>query len=607
MHNFIKFHFGPHWSLQIQGNSRSSKISPTEIRTCLSQLPFLYTSGKLSIRSCDALCFSEQVQVSEDLRTRLTGNLLSCCNSTFIHQTQSQANQHRNSFFSSRTKHQSFDFNDMIKTTTTTTWAYCFLFTREKIVAQCSNTDELPDDFIYFLKLLVSHYLQEKHETGNTVRSTTLPQNISSNSTSTSTVTNNTMTTTTVANNASPTSSNSATTTTSSSHQSSLAYVYDANSSSTPFKIREKSASSVTVVSSDSSISYWSNPLSNNLTHHLIKSPLHDTRTPSNVLIPQLKQQAISDVLNNDDYSNSIPFLSSSVPSDSTTQTTKATASFNPFDHDGISSAPSSPVHRSRSHSLSSNNNNSNEDSSLKHMLTNLINGEASYLDQTEDVKLVRRWIKLDGHVYLANFILILLSDGLCSVVVCKDDPEKSKPSKSPWKPMSSQVKKFKSQLRSCLSDFTMFLLTKEATHFTNLSFAVTYPGLVHFVHLNRGVMVSPLLVDLNELDKNHELLHEMYGKYYNTSATDQCIWKWPSESNLKKLCQRMLLLGISCRHNPIKNRVLQESSNREYYFLYQRVSPHQELLAIYFSIVPVNRLWKMHQKLFQDISQRVL
>lgn len=101
---------------------------------------------------------------------------------------------------------------------------------------------------------------------------------------------------------------------------------------------------------------------------------------------------------------------------------------------------------------------------------------------------------------------------------------------------MSSQVKKFKSRLRSCLSDFTMFLLTKEATHFTNLSFAVTYPGIVHFVHLNRGVMFSPLLVDLNELDKNHELLHEVYGKYYSTSATDQCIWKWPSESNLKKL-----------------------------------------------------------------------
>lgn len=170
MHNFIKFHFGPHWSLQIQGNSRTSKISLTEIRTCLSQLPFLYTNGRLSIRSCDALCSSEQVQVSEELRSRLTENMLSCCNATFIHQSQQQSAHNRNSFFSSRPKHQSFDFNEMTKTTTTTTWAYCFLFAREKIVAQCRNTDELPDDFIYFLKLLVSHYLQEKHETGKKLK-----------------------------------------------------------------------------------------------------------------------------------------------------------------------------------------------------------------------------------------------------------------------------------------------------------------------------------------------------------------------------------------------------------------------------------------------------
>lgn len=173
MHNFIKFHYGPHWSLQIQGNSRSSKmatISTSEIRTCLSQLPFLYTCGKVSIRSCDALCSSEQVQMSEDLRFRLIESLTDSCNSTFIHQIQYHPHHHhRNSFFSSRNKHQSFDFNDTIKTTTTTTWAYCFLFAREKLVAQChnSNTEELPDEFVYFLKLLVSHYLQEKHESGN--------------------------------------------------------------------------------------------------------------------------------------------------------------------------------------------------------------------------------------------------------------------------------------------------------------------------------------------------------------------------------------------------------------------------------------------------------
>jgi hypothetical protein len=52
----------------------------------------------------------------------------------------------------------------------------------------------------------------------------------------------------------------------------------------------------------------------------------------------------------------------------------------------------------------------------------------------------------------------------------------------------------------------------------------------------------------------------------------------------------------------------LQESKDGEYYFLYQKgPQAHQELLAIYFGIVPPDRLWNMHQKLFNDIGQRVL
>lgn len=211
--------------------------------------------------------------------------------------------------------------------------------------------------------------------------------------------------------------------------------MYDANSSSAPFKIREKSASSVTVVSSDSSISYWSNPLSNSglQAHHLITpmKAIEIDRIPANVLQPQhhnhhLQQSMIADILNVDDINNNMSFLSSSVPSESTAAASNTTATtysslLTPFQR--VSSAPSSPTHRSRSQSLST----TTEDSSLKHLLTNLINGETSYLDQTEDVKLVRRWVKLDGHIYLANFLLILISDGLCAVVVCKDDPDKVK------------------------------------------------------------------------------------------------------------------------------------------------------------------------------------
>ncbi|CEP19876.1 hypothetical protein [Parasitella parasitica] len=483
-------------------------------------------------------------------------------------------------------------------------------FVRQYTNQHHHDNNDLPDEFIYFLKLLVSQFVQEKHDSGNyyleNIRTATSPQNISN----------------TTAGSPSSTKSETSTcnTTNSSSQPSSLAYVYDASSSSAPFKIREKSASSVTVVSSDSSISYWSNPLSNSSlqAHHLI-APMKalEIDRPANVLQPrhhnhQLQQSMIADILNADD-NYSMSFLSSSVPSESTTATSNTIATtyshlMNPFQ--GVSSAPSSPTHRSRSQSMSTTG---GEDSSLKHLLTNLINGETSYLDQTEDVKLVRRWVKLDGHIYLANFLLVSISEGLCAVVVCKDDLDKVYTSnsripqtntRSTWKSASLQVKRFKSALNSCLADFTTFLLTKEATHFTNLSFAVTYPGLVHFVHFDKGIMTAPRLVDFNDLDKNHELLHEVYEKY-NATIADRCKWVWPNEPTLKKLCNEMIHLGLCYRQDPQKSRALQESNDHKYYFLYQKTK-HEELLAIYFSIIPPNRLWSMHQKLLDDIGQRV-
>ncbi|KAI8638267.1 hypothetical protein BD408DRAFT_423260 [Parasitella parasitica] len=659
MHSFIKFHYGPHWSLHLQGgsnNNRNSNIkllSPSDLNACLSQLPFL--CGKLSIKSCDSLCLSEQVQVSDDLRLRLMENMTQCCNTAFVHQFTNQhhhGNHHRNSFFSSASSratnifdhHHHHHHSQDSSTLSTLTWNYCFLFVREKLVTQChnkGNTDnnDLPDEFVYFLKLLVSQFMQEKHESGHyyleNIKTTTSPQNISNSSTADATVVTdfNTITTnnnpnkilnsTTAASSSSLKSETSTSNTTNSSSQpSSLAYVYVATSSSAPFKIREKSTSSVTVVSSDSSVSYWSNPLSNSSlqAHHLVApmKAMEIDRTPANVLQPQhhnhqLQQSMIADILNGDENNNNLSFLSSSVPSESTTATsnTIATTYSHPMDSfQGVSSAPSSPTHRSRSQSISTTG---GEDFSLKHLLTNLINGETNYLDQTEDVKLVRRWVKLDGHIYLANFLLVSISDGLCAIVVCKDDPDKMNTSnsrlpqaitRSNWRPTSLQVKRFKTTLRSCLSDFTTFLLTKEVTHFTNLSFAVTYPGLVHFVHFDKGIMTAPRLVDLNDLDKNHELLHEVYEKY-NASIADRCKWVWPNEPTLKKLCNEMIHLGLCYRQDPHKSQALQESNDHEYYFLYQKIK-HQELLAIYFSIIPPNRLWSMHQKLLNDIGQRV-
>lgn len=162
MHDFIKFHYGPHWCLQFQGNTnnvrnnnRSNRlITPTEIQICLSQLPFL-NSHSLSLRSCDALCCCEQVQVSEDLRLRLTENMTQCCQTCFIHH-----HQHRNPFLLHNTAGRTH-FQDAFPATSTSTWSLCYLFAREKIVAQSRSANLIPSELIYFLKLLVSQYLQE--------------------------------------------------------------------------------------------------------------------------------------------------------------------------------------------------------------------------------------------------------------------------------------------------------------------------------------------------------------------------------------------------------------------------------------------------------------
>lgn len=68
-----------------------------------------------------------------------------------------------------------------------------------------------------------------------------------------------------------------------------------------------------------------------------------------------------------------------------------------------------------------------------------------------------------------------------------------------------------------------------------------------------------------------------------------------------------MLRLGLSYRQDPVHNRALQESKDHDYYLLYMKDNQQQELLAVYFSIVPKDRLWNMHQKLLTDIGQRVL
>ncbi|KAI9267398.1 hypothetical protein BY458DRAFT_490546 [Sporodiniella umbellata] len=559
---FKEFHFGPHWTLHLYETRRKTNITQKDISICLSQLPFL--CGNLPLRSSDTLCTLEQIQAGEDLQEKLSESMMECCNSNFTwslgrygnHPSNTIDNKKMVSFFSPRGNHLFSNESSILST-----WAHCFLFAREKIVSHCSNInltkDELPDQFVYFLKLLVSHYSKERYSNDC---SNALPKNISNNTTINSSV--------------SSTSSQSFisySSAASPSHHlsSSLAYVY--NTSSSPFKIREKTSSSVTVVSSDSSAPYWCPPLTEKTTAPLSKltttTDTSEFRPPSNAisLNPSYPDNAptIYDILNDN---NQDCLLSGSVPSESNI--------FPAFEQKtNPNSAPSSPVLRSRSGSLSSN---TNKSGALKHLLTNLMNGEPSYLDQTDDVKLVRRWIKLNDHAFLANIIIIHVYEGLCSVVVCKDDPEKlsktANVSKPPWKPLSNQVKQFKLSLRSCLSDFHSFLLTKESTHFTNLSFTATYPGIVHFIYFEKGIMITPSIVDLNELDKNHELLYQVVYDNKTSNTLEKKKWMWPSTARLKQLGPK-----------------------------------NQELLSIYFNSISADKLWNMHHRLLNDLSQRRL
>ncbi|KAI8974746.1 hypothetical protein BDB01DRAFT_390655 [Pilobolus umbonatus] len=479
MQHYIRFHFGYQW------NHKYTK--PNDLFLCLKQLPFIHTKP---IYSSDMLCACERVQINDDLRLRLEEQLIESCHSSFY-----IMNPHHKKLFSKNGS-----------------WAYSFLFAREKMVAQCQNSDKhpLPDEFVYFLRIMVSHYLKEKREKSH-LKNTALP------------ITPTASLSQDISTHSSPTT-HTFTSSSSSGSEPFLAYEFD-TSTSAPFKIKRKSNSSVTVVS-EPSISYW-NP---QVTHGV--------------------------------------HLSSSVPTPTTFL--------------------------------------KEDDDSLKHRLRNLICGE-SYMDQADDVKLMRRWIEVKGHVYLANIILVAISDEVCSIVVCKDDPDKS------WKPKSSQVKQFKTRLRIALSDFQSYLLTKETTHFTHLSFAVNYPGLVHFIHLKNGILVSPAMVDMNELDDHHELLHTIYSHYGHTET-----WTWPTLKHLKQLvlflsfylstthslpsfhtqCQDMIKICLSQSNS----KSIHESNH--YTFLYEQ-HHHSELMAIYFNRIPIDRLWSMHQHLFIEIQQR--
>ncbi|CAO3634718.1 unnamed protein product [Cunninghamella blakesleeana] len=257
--------------------------------------------------------------------------------------------------------------------------------------------------------------------------------------------------------------------------------------------------------------------------------------------------------------------------------------------------------HLSQNHSYHKTNNNHNHD---------------------KIAKVVQRWVKHGNKTLLSRICILKINEsGLVAVILLSDDTlhlpllfSSTNNNKEIVLHQHNQqmIKQISASLKNALKDFSSFLLTKEVVHFTILSFAFSYPGLVHFVHIKDGILVSPQMVDLNELDKHHEILNIVFETYNikptNTTGTRIGKWRWPSVLRLKKLCDKMLFKGLSCQSSTPCIRSIQGSSKKHqgYKILYLKGEQQdEELLAIYFNFVPDDRIWLMHRKLLVDLGQR--
>ncbi|KAI8381096.1 uncharacterized protein BYT42DRAFT_565226 [Radiomyces spectabilis] len=657
---FLRFTYGPQWHSHVQtsmGSSRSQRIpliSLSGISDCLSRLDFL--TGPPSLRSSGMLCFVEQVELHEDLRSRLVSCLRECCENAFPFSSRATSSSTKlASFFTPPKRTMTVRSHPHDKTVLMESfrgtepalhqWTDAFLFAREKIVVRCSNplqsmtcngddTDDVSDNLLYYLKSLLVQYLDvraEKYRQYNTRQSGSSPQDISRQSSA-----NSLHETTSVNSTSLPTLCTSSSTSDTPSQKSPFTFVYSSSSSAPPYKIREKTPSSVMVVPSNvssPSIS-WSSPppliynrllsqFSQRSSHTLSRfssiDPLSipsrvdshhssDTQLPPNAAALYIHPSSSNPVL-----SSTNNYMSNSLPSEP--------AAFLREQFPLRSSTHSSPTTRSRKNSFTEQ---IPSKDSIKHLITNLLHSDPEDDTPDDDLwethgKVFRGWIKKEGQLFPCRIFLTSVSNEFCAMVVCRDDLDRSEKIRIATQPVRTRPSVFRQahqlqclqqNLQDMLQDFSAFLLTKEAAHFTILSFAVAYPGLLHFMHMEKGIMVAPQLVDLNELDKDFEVLHGIFSRYDFHSKTTLYSAQWPRATKLKRLSDQMACLGDNMTSGSRIVRVLEDKgpgSPCEFTYLYQRGQHGEELRALYFGFVPPERMWEMHQRLFQDISQRIL
>ncbi|KAI8059561.1 hypothetical protein BC940DRAFT_313401 [Gongronella butleri] len=416
-----------------------------------------------------------------------------------------------------------------------------------------------------------------------------------------------------------------------------------ASSTELPFKIQTK-ASPTQVSPSTTAVPEvsWSNPPPLIHSHLLTRLPRKELSTDDHTLV-RLSSSSSSSVASAppcpDDhplppnakalYTHHVPFhtasspslLSSSLPrtlrkafKDEPTQASIATIGAVPRRR---ASASTSPMSLSRRASLGAP-------------------AEAASIDDDQDkttmapglVKMVRRWVHQgQQRVVMTRICCIPIDQGLTAVLLFADEalPTPGLVNKHTPTPQQ-QIKQFSQALQLALRDFVSFLLIKEATHFTVLSFAMSYPGLVHFVHMHQGTMVSPRIVDLNDVDKHHEILQNVYQSYNirpTASVLDECCtsslaqWHWPSLDLLHRLHTTMLSKAYHThqQHHDIETKddvmkqhihqLLPASLRHHGYDSITLTAGRQVLMAIYFSFIPRDAMWSMHQHLFLDLCRR--
>lgn len=227
-------------------------------------------------------------------------------------------------------------------------------------------------------------------------------------------------------------------------------------------------------------------------------------------------------------------------------------------------SAPSSPASRSRSQS---NADRLSARTSLKNMFSTFLQGEQHQQPHATDDdttaqhegKVMSRWIKWkhQHHMSLCVILLVHLGEGLCATILFRDDHEEERQNHNHHQPNHhhhhqqhlddilpdrmtnhTAVKTLRTTLQDHLKDFSSFLLTKETTHFSILSFITSYPGLLHFIRIRNGSMLSPRIVDLTYLNQDHDLILEMGEKYQEWVSCSETAprWGWPSITRLEQL-----------------------------------------------------------------------